>query len=41
MPEAERLTLAFAVCLREVPVLPKELLEELLPDVRHALLKQK
>jgi hypothetical protein len=41
MPEAKRLTLAFAMCLREVPVLPKKLLEELLPGVCHALFKRK
>jgi hypothetical protein len=39
MPEAKGLTLAVAVGLGKVPVLPKKLLEELLPGVRDALSK--
>jgi hypothetical protein len=39
--EAEKLTLALAVGLGEVPVLPQKLLKELLPGVQGALSKQK
>jgi hypothetical protein len=41
MPEAKGLTLAVAVSLGEIPVLPEKLLEELLPGVRRALFKGK
>jgi hypothetical protein len=40
MPEAQKVTLALAVCLSEVPVLPKKLLEENLPSVSRALFKE-
>jgi hypothetical protein len=41
-PDAQRKqTLAVAVGLGKVPVLPKKLLEELLPGVRGALFKMK
>jgi hypothetical protein len=41
MPEAGKLTLAFAMRLRKVPMLPQKLLEEALPGVRRALFKGK
>jgi hypothetical protein len=41
-PDAQRKqTLAVAVGLGKVPVLPKKLLEELLPGIRRALFKGK
>ena len=41
MPEAGKLTLAFTMCLREVPMLPQKLLEEGLPSVSRELFKKK
>ena len=40
MPEAQEFTLALAVCLSEVPVLPKKLLKEDLPSVSRGLFKE-
>jgi hypothetical protein len=39
MPEEKGLTLAVAVSLGKIPVLPEKLLEELLPGIRGALSK--
>jgi hypothetical protein len=40
MSGAQEVTMALAVCLSKVPVLPKKLLEESLPGVGRALFKE-